>query len=80
MGVGALLSLLKVILGIASQIFSYIERKNIEAGAEARLILKSWAKNDAFVSKALAAGEAKRVELDTDPSKLHERDPNYKDD
>lgn len=71
-----MLSLLSALLSIASAVMKFLDRRSVEEGAKARLILQSWANNDTIVSEALAAGEAMRRKLDTDPGSLREHDEN----
>lgn len=75
-----MLTLLSLGLQIVKIVMDWANRQSIETAGAAKATLAAWERNNGFVTQALAAGEAKRAELDADPSKLHERDKNFKDD
>lgn len=74
-----MLSLLSALFQIVTAVMKFIERRSAEEAGKAKEIVASWERNNGFVSAALAAGEAKRRELDADPNKLRERDENQRD-
>lgn len=75
-----MLSVLAAVLSLLTGVLKYIDRQGIEAAGRAKEQVAAWERNNGFVARAMAAGEAKRTELESDPSKLRERDANFKDD